>query len=45
MELIENILFVAAIVFKEQISKINWLGISLAIIAILGLYYSTQTII
>jgi multidrug transporter EmrE-like cation transporter len=35
--------FVAAIVFKEQISKINWLGISLAIIAILGLYYSTQT--
>jgi multidrug transporter EmrE-like cation transporter len=31
--------FVAAIVFKEQISKINWLGISLAMIAILGLYY------
>ena len=35
--------FVAAIVFKEQISKINWLGISLAIIAILGLYFSTQS--
>jgi len=34
--------FVAAIVFKEQISKINWIGISLAITAILGLYFSTQ---
>ncbi len=34
--------FVAAIIYKEHISKTNWIGISLAIISIAGLYFASQ---
>jgi multidrug transporter EmrE-like cation transporter len=32
--------FVATIIFKENLSRINWLGIILALVSILFIYYS-----